>query len=49
MVQPVGGVFQLVEQQVEEAAELPLQPPADVVHQLVRRSRARRRALAVGA
>lgn len=47
MMQPVGGAFQPVEQQVEEAAEFPLQPPADVVHQFVRRFRASR--LAVGA
>lgn len=48
-MQPVGGVFQPVEQQVEEAAELPLQPAADVARQLVRLSGALRRNLAVGA
>lgn len=49
-MQPVAGVFQPVEQQLEEAAELPLQPPANVAHQLVvRLSRAPRRGLAVGA
>lgn len=49
MMQPVGGAFQPLEQQVEEAAEFPLQPAADVAHQLVGRFRAPRRSLAVGA
>lgn len=49
MMQPVGSAFQAVEQQVEEAAEFPVQPPADVVHQLVRRFQSSRRSLAVGA